>query len=273
MTQPSPLDVEQALANIQALIRRPAAEEAGTRITTRLFPLDLTNGNTQQLGLLPDEVEAIERTKAALLADFRFEHLGDADDEIWHFTARCWLDRETDHVPTFIERHRQEPMDLVCYLTIEYLSVETETEIFGVRLLPLSDQRIPKDDAWFSLAKPVSCVAAVVVRGTDHEQMAERARVQAGHALRLLRVTLREHDGVHNWQLRFRLGIAYAFEQVTGWTQRDDMAYDLTLDSELIELVRSQPVAKMLAEPSTDTQRKADLALRWMERAWLLVSP
>jgi hypothetical protein len=103
--------------------------------------------------------------------------------------------------------------------------------------------------------------------------MAERARARAAHSLRLLRVALREHPGIHNRQLRFRVGIAYAIERVTGWTQRDDMAYDLTFGSELTELVRNQPVANMAAEPSTDAQRKADLSLRWMERAWLASEP
>ncbi len=92
-------------------------------------------------------------------------------------------------------------MSLVCYLPIEYLSVETETKVFGVRLLPLSDTRIPPADTWFRLEHPVACVAAVEVRGTD-ERMVERSRAQAAHALRLLRVTLREHPSIHNWHHR-----------------------------------------------------------------------
>jgi len=89
-----------------------------------------------------------------------------------------------------------------------------------------------------------------------------------------MRVALREHRGIHDWQLRFRLGISYAFDDnLSGWDTRDDEAYEVGLGKELIALAESQPISTMPTHPSTDIDRKADLALRWMERAWLTGEP
>lgn len=76
-------------------------------------------------------------------------------------------------------------MSLVCYLPIEYLSVETETKVFGVRLLPLSDTRIPPADTWFRLEHPVACVAAVEVR-TAARRMIEPETANLKVKLRIL---------------------------------------------------------------------------------------
>jgi len=51
-----------------------------------------------------------------------------------------------------------------------------------------------------------------------------------------LRVAL--GGGVHAPQLRFRLGIGYAFdERLTGWNRRDDEAYDVTLAEDVSDLL------------------------------------
>jgi hypothetical protein len=43
-------------------------------------------------------------------------------------------------------------------------------------------------------------------------RMAERARKLGEHALRVVRIALRQQDrGLHPMQLRFRLGISHAF--------------------------------------------------------------
>src|SRR5262249_11688312 len=134
--------------------------------------------------------------------------------------------------------------------------------------------RIPPVRPEFSIEFPIGSVAAVAVRGTSHERMAQRAEVVASHALRVLRVALREEMGIHDRQLRFRLGTAYAFDgRVAGWTQREDTAYELEVGGDLVERALARPVARMPAEPTNDLQRKANLALRWMERAWFATEP
>jgi hypothetical protein len=163
---------------------------------------------------------------SALLADLRFEYLDDADGEVWGFVTECSLDKK-DHVRVFIESHQREPIDAVCYVPVEFLTVKTETEVAGIRLLPVSDPRIPpsRPRPWFNLEKPVGSVAAVNTRGTDYDRMAQRAKAEASHALRILRVALRARHLAHDRQLRFRLGTGYAFdEKLTGWKQRDDTA-------------------------------------------------
>jgi len=68
------------------------------------------------------------------------------------------------------------------------------------------------------LDPPVRCVVAVPVSGTSYKRMAERARADAERGLRVLRIALRESRGVHDDQLRFRLGEAYAFgDRLSGW--------------------------------------------------------
>jgi hypothetical protein len=63
-------------------------------------------------------------------------------------------------------------MDLVCYIPVENLKVTAETEMLGIRLLPVNDPRIPPARREFSLEVPIGCVAAVGVRGTSYERMA-----------------------------------------------------------------------------------------------------
>lgn len=99
--------------------------------------------------------------------------------------------------------------------------------------------------------------------------MAERAKAEASHALRVLRVGLREHPGINNKQLRFRLGTGYAFEdKLAGWRQRDDIAYDLTLSNDL-SLALGRPVATLPSQARNDIERKALLALHWLDKAFL----
>jgi hypothetical protein len=234
----------------------------------------LTGGQTQYFGLTAEEDAAADRVAQALFADRRFEHIAKPADTIWYFTCRCWLDKTTDHVPAFIQSHGREVARSVCYIPVEFLSVAHEMELLGIRLLPVDDPRIPALGAWFKLDKPVGCVAAVDSTGTSYERMAERARAEAAHALRRLRVALREQRGVNDHQLRFQLAIAFAFDSGgSGWRHRGDIAYELELDGGVLDLIAEQPVATMPLEPSTDVARKADVALRWMERAWLSGDP
>jgi len=241
----------------------------------RRLPKDLTGGKSQVIGLMADEVAAIETAKAALLADPRFEHMSRVDDDVWQFASRCHVDRRSAHVPAFIEHHGREPIDAVCYIPVEFLVVKAEVDVFGIRLLPLTNPCVPPDRPWFPHTKPTGSVAAVEVRGTDYGKMADRARAATSHALRVLRVALRSANyGINDHQLRFRMGIGYAFvEALTGWNQSEDIAYDLELGGNVLIQVLSQPVSDMPATPSNDLEKKADRALRWMERATFASEP
>lgn len=91
---------------------------------TKRLPLELTGGQAQHIALLADEVSAIaiEQAKNALLSDARFENIRNLDDRIWHFVAKCWVDRETDHAPAFLERHAEEPTEVTCYYRVRQQS-------------------------------------------------------------------------------------------------------------------------------------------------------
>src|ERR1039458_8563181 len=180
-------EVQKTLGRLQQLIRRPPSDNDERAAMTRLLPLELTGGKTEYIRLLSDEVEASEMVKAALLADLRFEHMSKPDDDVWRFVGECWTDGKTDHVPGFIKEHSQEPMDRVCFVPVENLSVTSATDVLGIRLLPIDDPGVPTGGLGFSLEKPVGCVAAIAVRGTNHGLMVERARLVAAHALRVMR--------------------------------------------------------------------------------------
>jgi hypothetical protein len=244
--------------------------DTGVVVMRRRLPPDLQTDPPQELRLEADQVKVVETAIGAILADLRFEHLDHADDDVWHFVAECALD-ERDHVSAFVEHHQKEPIDAVCYIPVESLTVKAGIEALGIRLLPVSDPRIPRSRPRpaFNLEKPVGSVVAVNVRGTDYGRMAERAQAAASHALRVLRVALRAQHGFHDRQLRFRIGTGYAFDdQLTGWKQREDIAYDLTLGDDL-SLALSQPVAGLPSEPRNGIERKALLALRWLDKAYL----
>jgi hypothetical protein len=227
------------------------------------------------LSLLADEARTIATAKQALVEDLRFEHLGDnTDDVVWRFACKCYLEKGSDHVASFVKEHTRKPIEANCFIPVEHLGVETEMAFLGIRLLPTADVRIPMASGFFSLDAPVGCVAEVETCGTHYARMAARAREVAYHALRVLRVGLHEHLDIHDRQLRFELATSYAFDDRSkGWHQRDDAAYGLKIDDKLLALALEQPIAKLPANPTNDIEQKADLALRWMERASLAREP
>jgi hypothetical protein len=264
---------EKALKKLQGSMRHPSAP-GDQDVMRKRIPKDLIDGRSEQLHLLADEVGALAAAEEAVLGDLRFEHLGkNAKDAIWRFACRAYLERSGSHVPGFVEEHGRELFQLVCYVPIMNLTVEADTKILGLRLLSPSDPRIPQAPSPFALDPGAGSVAAVNAQGTSYSRMAERSRDAVSHTLRVLRVALRHRIGVE--QLRFRLGRTYAFEQAKagGWRQIAEAAYDLGLDDGLIALAAGDPVALLPFEPRNDVERKADLALRWMERAWFVGEP
>ena len=92
-----------------------------------------------------------------------------------------------------------------------------------MRVLPVDDPQVPLPSPGFILERPTGCVAAVEVEGSSFARMADRARDRVNHLLRAMRIALSAH--VRDFQLRFRIGIGYAFDdRLHGWNRRDHEA-------------------------------------------------
>jgi hypothetical protein len=216
-------------------------------------PEDIATEVFRMLYLMPDEEEAYQEAQAILLGDLRFEYMERRQVEavLWRFLCESYTDRARDHVQRFIAEHAWEIRELTCYLPVEYLTVDSDVEVTGVRLLPTTNAEIPRKTRWFVLEPPVGCIAAVSVSGTNYARMAARGRSRAEHALRVLRITLRASPGIDNDQLRFALGEAYAFDDgASGWSRRGGMPCELTLTTSAVEAVRAQPTAALRPAPS-----------------------
>lgn len=232
------------------------------------LPADLASDGAQTLYFLCDEVEAADKATAALLGDVRFEHLDRAEDKVRRFMAECWADRSTDHVPLFVASHSAEVRKATCYIPVEFLWVTSVAAFPGVRLLPVDDPQVPPSAPWFLLEKPTGCVAAVEVEGSSFARMADRARDRVNHLLRAVRIAQSAH--VQDFQLRFRIGIGYAFDdRLRGWNRRDDEAYELMLTEQIAKELLSHPALSVPVSERSDIEEKAALAMGWMERACL----
>lgn len=82
----------------------------------------------------------------------------EAADKLWRFVCQCHVDRTHDHVAPFIAEHAREILELTCYLPVEYLEVEAETGIVGLRVLPTTSDEIPQQGRRFVLDPPIRCL-------------------------------------------------------------------------------------------------------------------
>ena len=259
--------MEPALQELQRLVRRPPSTGQQSALTIKVPP-DLASSEVKTLGFVSDEVDAADRVTAALLGDVRFEHLDRAEEKVRRFMAECWTDRSTDYVPVFVASHGAEVRKETCYIPVEFLSVTSVLEFPGVRLLPVDDPQVPKPKPWFVLDKPTGSVAAVQVQGSSFARMAVRARDRVNHLLRGIRVA--QSGRVNESQIRFRIGIGYAFDdQLSGWNRRDDDAYELTVTEQIATDLLSHPAMSIPMAERSDVEEKAALAMGWMERACL----
>jgi hypothetical protein len=153
-----------------------------------------------------------------------------------------------------------------CFFPVEYLTVTAELQLPRVLLVPVADDRVPRGNSWFVVSEHAGSVACVEARGTNFQRMAERASVVAINALRGARVAL--GGQVHASQLRFRLGIGYAFDdQLAGWKRRADAPSGLTL-ADVSSALRVHPALSASTGQRNDVEKKAALAMTWLERAW-----
>lgn len=228
-----------------------------------------------ELQLTEGQLAAMKAAEDAIAADERFEYLAPAEDLIMEFAADCAADRQADHVKAFMERHGRDASERVCYFGVEFLRVSQAAEVAGIRLLPLDDPEIPDTNPLFKADQSIASFAAVPVTGTDDDRMAARARKLAEHALRVLRVALRQSShGLNPQQLRFRLGTSHAFaEGVGGWQLHDDAAYPLDLPPDLTPILAAAVAGLPPTAPKKSINEKALLAVEWLDRAVFTSDP
>lgn len=264
------LNVEQALAQLQRLIRRPAQTREVAMSAD--VPEDLRSAKPELLGLSSQERQALEKVRSALPTDQRFEHLTQraVDSTTWRFVCLAYFEANHDHVAAFVVNHGREPMHRTCFFPVELLAIETSIELYGVTLMPAEAIEPPPMPFGADPKPTMASIVAVKCTGTNHDSMQVRARAIAEHALRLLRATLREHSFMPDPQLWFRLGDFVWFDDNTrGWRSPPGQGSKLTLDQELVRYVTTQEISTLPHVPTNDTERRTNLALRWFERAQL----
>lgn len=278
MRKSDPQSVEQALAELQRLIRRsPLPVQLETALTGRI-PEDLRPEGKLSLLLAPLEAHALDQVRCLLPNDLRFEHLDDhvhvAMDATWRFVCRAYTQQQGDLVAAFIEEHGRTPMQRTCFFPLEWLNVATEVTLFGVRFIPAGGVNMPPYVLQPAAGPTKVSVVGVEVTGTSYKTMIGRARADAERALRLLRATLRAHHSLPDIQLRFRLrNEMWLDDNAKAWSRPPERGADLDLNDALIVLATSQPLSALPAVPTNDVEHRASWALQWFERAQLAVDP
>jgi hypothetical protein len=227
------------------------------------------------LQLTEGQLDAMKAAERAIAADERFEHLVPAEDPIREFAEDCATDRKTDHVKVFMERHGRDAVERVCYFGVEFLIVKEPAEVVGIRLLPHDDPEIPETNPLFKMDNTIKSYAVVRITGTNDVLMAARARELAEHALRVLRIALRQTShGLNPQQLRFRLGTSYAFaDGGGGWQMHDDVAYPIELSSDLTSVLATAVAGLPPTATRKSINEKALLAAGWLDRAVFTSDP
>ena len=259
--------IEKKLAKLRDLVQR---DEEGKPVAFHALPPELARTGAEQLTFTAAEMKVLEEMQEALSADPRFEHLDKGGRaQLVDFVARVQLEPENDHVARFMGQNARSPEERTCHFPVEFLSLSESIEIAGVSLLPMVEGEREKLE--ISIAPEVKAVAAVPTAGTDLKLMAQRARSQAEHALRILRISLREDRAVHAYQLRFRLGDHYAFESgLGGWEIPSTVGWELELDRDLVEIAKRQPLWTAPLAPANKLERRVDRAMRWIEQAFVV---
>jgi hypothetical protein len=266
--------VERSLRELRTAIigPRPQAGDAGPFGTTTVTDVD--TGATESYSMRRSEKRLAEAAREALAADLRFEYLRKPGQQIDEFISRCHFHPGETIEDWFILTYARRPTNERCYLPVENLRAAVPLEILGLTLLPFDDPSLPDDPWLLEWKETAGSVAVVEVAGTGKVQMKERAQESAAHALRVLRIALREHNAIHNHQLRFRLGTSYAFDDGTeGSRTRGDVAYQLEIDSDLLLFAKDQVVVDSPLVTTTEIERQVDITLRWMERAMFADDP
>jgi hypothetical protein len=256
--------IEGTLRKLQRLVRLGQQPDGIPSRTRRLFD----DMDKDMLALTEAENRLMIRAIKELQEDLRFEHLDlrDADKEVWRFLCEAVTNTTEDHVGSFVETHARQTRESMCFFSLEHLVIKERFDIGGVRLLPLDDLEVPAQ--FVSFPPPCAGIVAVRVIGTSNRRMKERAEAVARHALRLLRVGLREDRNITEEQLRFRLGNMYAFSDGgEGWGFPENGAIEATFNEQLRQLVQGQPLSALTMSPANNVEAHALTALDWFDRA------
>ena len=267
--------MEQALRTLQHKVRakEPETPDRSSR-RSGVIPEDLQTESSKSMTLWAPERAAFDEAVACIADDERFEYLEAKEIEaaVWRFACQAALQRSENHVAPFVGEHAREPEAHTCHFPIEHLRVPVATELYGVTFLPWNDAPKPQSPGW-----PIpdgASVVAVPCRGTSRRAMAERARPRAEHALRILRAALREHRGIVDRQLRFRLDESFWFEDgLGGWSLHPEKGWELELHESLLEYATAPRIASLPVYPRNEIERRANRALVWIEQAQLVVDP
>lgn len=267
--------VERALRTLQLAVRSGKAEEQNRRLfRSGAIPDDLRTEAAVSMYLGTAECVALDEVIDRLARDERFEYMGSSEIDAagWRFACQACLQRSVDHTKTFITAYARAPESHICYFPIEHLTVPATTELYGVTFLPADEVEKPASPLW-TIPQHAS-VIAVACRGTSRQAMVERARPRAEHALRILRATLREHPGIVDRQLRFRLGESHWFDdRRSGWSVQPDQGWELELHESLLEYATGPRIATLHFQARNDIERRASRALVWIEQFQLSVDP
>jgi hypothetical protein len=260
---------ERALTQLQRLVRE--TEVSAAKGNWRKIPDDLQTAEARGLVLAYSEQDAMNEAKSTLRDDHRFEYLDDRalDNAVWRFVCLASLQSE-DHVPWFAAEYAREPWEDDCWCEVEGLTVSEPIEIGSVVVVSGDDPRVPTLE-WFT--DPVDSFVRVGVRGTDSRRMVESARVEAVHALRVLRLSLSRHRFIPELQLRFRLGVGCRFGN-GGWSTTRDPSrpVDLTVSPKLLAEL---PSGLLTLNPLhvNDMEKRALRALDWFDRGMTATDP
>lgn len=271
--------VVAALTDLQCLIQEGGPVTPEESAITISIPDDLAQPDAKTLLLGSQEAEVLRRTKVVIEGDLRFEHLGGqiADplqQKLIRFATLCAIDPDRDQVSVFVAENEQTPEERICFLGVEFLKTKEPFDLFGLRWLPTDHDDIPDSTSWFSVEPPVGAVIAVPVSGTHLVLMKDRAAAVANRGLRVLRVALRENPHLNQLQFRFRLSESYSFGgHLAGWQTSTDARWELTLDSELLEMVSAQTVTELAHKPRNDLKRHAARAMSWIEDSMIEGDP
>lgn len=130
-------EVARALRKWQACARQRTPP--GQRLVrSGDVPEDLATDEVTGLALDQAGSDALRGATRLLAEDLRFEYLDpkELDKALWRYTCECFLDRSADEVQAFIRQYARPIIGATCYVAVEYLNVDEERHVAGVRLLP-----------------------------------------------------------------------------------------------------------------------------------------
>ncbi len=262
--------VSAALQRLQRSLRDESLKVSpADAVLNFAVPEDLAGPEAETLFLGEVEAADFRGAVSTIADDLRFEYMtrrvaGDPlRDALIRFACLCEMKRDSDHVSPFISEHSRTPEERTCFLGVEYLRVSESFEFFGLHLLPVDHPDIPEPTGFFSLGPPVGAVAAVPSKGTHLGLMKDRAAADAERVQRVLRLGLRENRYLNALQLRFRLAENYSFGgPAAGFETSEGARWEVSVDEELMELVRGQPLGVLAAPPESDLQECAAPTVR-----------